>query len=424
MKYCENCGAKLNDDDIFCENCGAKQSEISTPIKEPQSEQILVNNNIQKKKKLNIKIIIPVVVVCIAAIAAFIVYNQNSKKVNINDYISVNFSGYNTVGEAHFKIDKEGLNKAILKAQGKKESEILSDDSLSSYEALHDCVRISLSNRSGLSNGDKIELKLEYDEAANDLLGIKLVYSNKEYTVEGLQEAKKIDAFEDIAVTFSGVSPNGKASVKNNSDDSYIKNLKYELSKTSGIKIGDKVTVKVNVDTQEALKQGYIIEETTKEYTCEKLDTYISKLEDLQEAQIEKLKKEAQDKMESYGAQKNAMISSMRYLGAYTLVSKGKNDNGYNRLYLLYLCDITYKKSSSSQEQITENGYIPILIPGVMLKADGSVQYDSCQSVTGNTYIGSVSCYKSGTDMYSSLITKKKDLYTYTVSGGVSEFGN
>ena len=344
--------------------------------------------------------------------------------MNINDYISVNFSGYNTVGEAHFKIDKEGLNKAILKAQGKKESEILSDDSLSSYEALHDCVRISLSNRSGLSNGDKIELKLEYDEAANDLLGIKLGYSNKEYTVEGLQEAKKIDAFEDIAVTFSGVSPNGKASVKNNSDDSYIKNLKYELSKTSGIKIGDKVTVKVNVDTQEALKQGYIIEETTKEYTCEKLDTYISKLEDLQEAQIEKLKKEAQDKMESYGAQKNAMISSMRYLGAYTLVSKGKNDNGYNRLYLLYLCDITYKKSSSSQEQITENGYIPILIPGVMLKADGSVQYDSCQSVTGNTYIGSVSCYKSGTDMYSALITKKKDIYTYTVSGGVSEFGN
>lgn len=424
MKYCENCGAKLNDDDIFCENCGAKQPEISMPVQENQPrQQNIGNNNALKKKKISIKIIIPVAVICVAAIAAFIIYSQMRKRVNINDYISVEFNGYNTAGESHIKIDREGLNKAILKAQGKKDSEIISSDS-SAYEALRDCLEVSLSQRRELSNGDKVELKLEYDEKANDLLGIKLVYSNKEYTVEGLQEAKKIDAFEDIAVTFSGVSPNGKASVKNNSDDSYIKNLKYELSKTSGIKIGDKVTVKVNVDTQEALKQGYIIEETTKEYTCEKLDTYISKLEDLQEAQIEKLKKEAQDKMESYGAQKNAMISSMRYLGAYTLVSKGKNDNGYNRLYLLYLCDITYKKSSSSQEQITENGYIPILIPGVMLKADGSVQYDSCQSVTGNTYIGSVSCYKSGTDMYSSLITKKKDIYTYTVSGGVSEFGN
>lgn len=24
MKYCENCGAKLEDDDLFCGECGAK----------------------------------------------------------------------------------------------------------------------------------------------------------------------------------------------------------------------------------------------------------------------------------------------------------------------------------------------------------------------------------------------------------------
>ena len=28
MKYCEECGAKLEDDAIFCEECGAKQSSV------------------------------------------------------------------------------------------------------------------------------------------------------------------------------------------------------------------------------------------------------------------------------------------------------------------------------------------------------------------------------------------------------------
>lgn len=42
------------------------------------------------------------------------------KRVNLNQYITVKYSGYNTAGRAYYDIDREGLVKAVLKAQGKK----------------------------------------------------------------------------------------------------------------------------------------------------------------------------------------------------------------------------------------------------------------------------------------------------------------
>ena len=46
-------------------------------------------------------------------------------------------------------------------------------------------------------------------------------------------------------------------------------------------------------------------------------------------------------------------------------------------------------------------------------------------SLSGRTTIGntSVSCYAKGEELYRSLITKQKDTYTYSVSGGIKQFG-
>ena len=46
-------------------------------------------------------------------------------------------------------------------------------------------------------------------------------------------------------------------------------------------------------------------------------------------------------------------------------------------------------------------------------------------SLSGRTVIGntSVSCYANGEELYRSLITKQKDTYTYSVSGGIKQFG-
>lgn len=63
---------------------------------------------------------IPLAIVIVAIIAIIAVSTQIKKRVNLNQYISVEYAGYNTVGKAYYKIDREGLAKAVLKAQGKR----------------------------------------------------------------------------------------------------------------------------------------------------------------------------------------------------------------------------------------------------------------------------------------------------------------
>lgn len=55
MKYCENCGAQLADEDVFCFNCGVRQVEVqqqqqplqrtvpvqsTTPVQQPVKRKI------------------------------------------------------------------------------------------------------------------------------------------------------------------------------------------------------------------------------------------------------------------------------------------------------------------------------------------------------------------------------------------------
>ena len=71
MKFCENCGAQLADEDVFCFNCGSRQAEVQQqPLQQPVPAQGTVpvqqpvyaqgTNPMQQpvKNKLNKKIII------------------------------------------------------------------------------------------------------------------------------------------------------------------------------------------------------------------------------------------------------------------------------------------------------------------------------------------------------------------------------
>ena len=430
MKYCENCGAQLADEDVFCFNCGVRQVEVQQ--QQPLQQTIPVQSTmpVQQpvKRIINKKIMIPLAIVIVAIIAIIAVSTQIKKRVNLNQYISVEYAGYNTVGKAYYKIDREGLAKAVLKAQGKKDSQILTDDSTldTVYGTLRDYMDVSIDNDNNLSNGDTVTLKIECNEYANSMLGVKLIYKDKEYKVENLNEARHVNVFDNISVSFSGTSPNAKATVKNDATDSYLSGLKLKLSKSSGIKTGDKVTVTVSYSEKEALSNGYILTETSKEYTCDKLNAYISNVDELSSAQQEELKKAAKDKIEAYCAQNNISQANLNYAGTYTLVPKNSSYYGNsNQIYEIYNVDITAKKNYSGTETVTQSVYMAVNIGNVLLKSNGSISYNSSMSLSGRTTIGntSVSCYANGEELYRSLITKQKDTYTYSVSGGIKQFG-
>ena len=78
MKYCEECGAKLQDNESFCSECGAKCSEnlIVDDKGEVESNkgEVESNNGGKKRKRSLVIIIVVAVVAAISALGYFVIY--------------------------------------------------------------------------------------------------------------------------------------------------------------------------------------------------------------------------------------------------------------------------------------------------------------------------------------------------------------
>ena len=102
MRFCENCGAKLDDDEMFCGECGAKVDliDVNTPknsnrklqnnqknIKNKQSNQ---NGEKKKKSPKDIAFIVFIVVLVIGIVAAVFYFLVIKDKSNVNDNSQAN----------------------------------------------------------------------------------------------------------------------------------------------------------------------------------------------------------------------------------------------------------------------------------------------------------------------------------------------
>lgn len=112
------------------------------------------------------------------------------KTINLNYYITFDTLEYDGYGEMSIKFDKEKL-----------------------LEDLSNYIRCELNKTSKLSNGDVITLewKNNYEKFA-EKYKVTIKAEDMEIAVKELEEIEKVDIFEGINVTFSGIAPNGSAS--------------------------------------------------------------------------------------------------------------------------------------------------------------------------------------------------------------------
>lgn len=89
-----------------------------------------------------------------------------------------------------------------------------------------------------------------------------------EYTLNGLEELKEIDAFEGISFVYKDYSPNLSIEIDpENLPEICQRYCLYELDKSYGLKVGDQVVVTVkNYFPDSFTQQGYFLDET-KQYT-------------------------------------------------------------------------------------------------------------------------------------------------------------
>lgn len=461
MGFCYQCGAKIEEGVAFCPNCGAKQEqEVSqgAPVNEsaPVSENVPVNENgpvvggvagapnQAEKKPINKNVLIGIIAAVVALVVILVivlVVRDKKRTVDINKYVSVEFTGYDTVGRASVDFDYEGFEAAVMKAQGKKEynEKDLEDMSLSdlsdvldlgSYSLL-DSIETSLDKEEELSNGDEVTVTITYDKEKAKKNGVKFKAKDMKVTVEGLEDVQEVDPFETLEVTYDGVAPNVRVNYENKSKDDFVSDLYFEMdADDNSFDIGDTFTLSLSDSTVEYAKEsGYVFTETSKEYTVDKADKYVTALSDITDDQLKDMQTQATDTIEAYcaGSYNKGTLGTLNYEGMYLLVRKSTGYSANNAVYVVYSAEVT----SSDGSFTTAKVYYPVEFSSVIVKADKSLEYDSYNSIkgysqfesTGAFSFASTDGYIDTAEMYKDIITSNKDKYTYEVSKELKQFG-
>lgn len=276
--------------------------------------------------------------------------------INLNDYITITASGYDTMGYASYSFDTDAFyddwGEIKLTSQAQK------DEDFSWVTAFYDnyaellydeFIYGSLDQSGDLSNGDVVTFVWDIDEDdVEEYFKVNLKYSDISYTVDGLEEITSYDAFDGVSVTFSGYAPEGEASLS--VSNSLLSSSAYSLSQSSGLSNGDVITVTISDSAANSLvsSDGVYPETLTKEFTVEGLASYATSLSDIPEEALEKMDSQARDNRAALIASdwdsEERTLESMELLGYYFLTPKEGYDSWYGRdenvIYLVYQMNV------------------------------------------------------------------------------------
>lgn len=474
---CKNCNKEVSDNSKFCEYCGAKLEgvQLSKPNAQPAmqgnagqpngtpesattnagqpngSPVFTATNPSQQsgpvpypqqayqpprppRKPIDKRIIIAIAAAVCVFILIIVLIVTHKKKMDLADYTTVTFTGYDSYGTAAIDFDEEAFLSDLQKNAkniGKGSSKNISDSDYSWSDLVSDfgdaagyvviCQDLdwSLDKSTELSNGDKVTVSFEYNNEIAKKYGIKFVGKDKEFTVSGLEEIKEVDPFADLTVSFSGTAPNAYAEIQNNSKDEVVSNLYFTVEPNDGLSKGDTVTVTVNSDIDDLLQSyGCKLTATSKEFTCDSVDTYIMDSKDIGTDLLDQMKSETEDQIQAYFAEnaESIQVSDLEYEGYYFLTAKDKDTWNYkNMIYVLYSGKV---KSLEEEKQFKETTvYFPVRFAGAILYADGTGYVDLSNSgILGSTSLsygwwGNVAGYENKNTLENELVTSQKGDY-------------
>ena len=438
---CTHCGKEIQNGITFCPYCGSA-----------------VNNakeNTKMKKHNPAKIVLPIAAVAVVAAGGWAFANR-TPTIDVSKYVTITADGYNTVGKLNVDFDTDKLEKDYGKqiaTRFKKQMKNLKDDTfgLSSLTAsLYDgyetdlfvdyCANGSADKTKNLSNGDVVTYTWDDNsDEAKEAFGVKVKYSDITYTVSGLASVNTFDAFDGVDVEFSGISPDGRATVNSLPTAAEAQDLYYTLDENSGLSNGDTVTLTVHSNRDDFSdcidKYGAMPQATEKTFTVAGLSEYVTSADTLSDSVLVSLQNQAEDVLKAYAADtfgNNESLKGMTYLGNYILTPK-ENSNWYDkdRVVLAYQITVHNNYTMDDQTYDADNSYFwYITFKNVSKDADGNIAsglrdyYTPDNTVkidsgvawshgSSSTYYWHYKGYATMDDMYSAAVNKYVENYNH-----------
>lgn len=320
---------------------------------------------------------------------------------------------------------KSDLEEAWTKADSKRDAQRMRD-AIIDMDGDEYAVSFKIEKKDNLKNGDKVTVKVEYDEDELKEKNIKFTSDEFEVEVEGLAKAEKLDFFKNIDVSFEGNSGTGYA-VVNQTHSGISINYEYDseqCSEYSGtLSNGDKfkVTAKLNKDSSKVHKSGkkYWVKDDEKYYIADKdSDEKEYEVKDLRE--LEEVDIFEGVKIKLAGASPYIYVQNIDTSGAIDIVK----DNSWEISFYRKVGDETgyYKKgdkvkiyayvSNSLKETMADEGKRPAGTPdenGYYVK-----EFDMDENI--GEYITADNAAKAEKALEKKIFSRLKSKYRYDYS--------
>lgn len=363
-----------------------------------------------------------------------------SKKINLNDYVEVEFKGYDSAGTASCYVDLDRLIEDHLEVFGLDDDASLLELS-KVYGDLEDRLSGELDKSKQLSNGETVTFKWDSfnEDKIKEKYSVVFSHSDLKFQVSDLDIPREFDPFDYISVAYDGIAPSGNLIINKDSSNP-VSGLNYRADRSDNLSNGDIVTITVEVSSdlnEYCLGKGYIPTAEKREYKVSGLTSYARTLHDIPDETKEKLRTQAEDSIRAYcaGWAEGNSLKQLEFLGYYFLAPKeGFSARPNNEIYCVYkiTSDINgvTKDNTTEMQNAEEVFYTNFYYSDLIILDDGvcSVELSKGKTTDNRIYsaYGSIGSgwfstfnnyfyygYSDLDSMFNDCVAKKTEKYTY-----------
>lgn len=319
-----------------------------------------------KKKNVTLFVILGILgvlfMLTMVAVAIFVGTKVLGKKhINLNDYTSISFVGYDGHGEAVMEFDTDRFledysDKLEYSKVGRKELGSITDD----FTAAEYIVRNATGWFDGsydLSNGDEVEFCWDlYTDDYDGKSYFNYTVENDDIycTVSELDDVPHFNPFEYLNLTFEGLNGKGYANADVIESSEYKDSLYFSVNPSYDLSNGDTVTVEITSYDDDGIYvncYGAIPETTKMTFTVSGLSEYYTTAKNLSEKDLKEFDKLGMNQIEgefSNNWDDSIDLVDVSYVGNVFFAEKIITDDygTKNRLYMVYKVTIDLKEDN------------------------------------------------------------------------------